>query len=997
MVQTRTAKDKQNRESAAEKPSAPDLAAFLDNEVLPRLKAEDLYTHESHQWHKTPGKWRGGCPWHESKSGTSFYVQTDSLLWRCPGCQIGGGPVQYLHRLAGGTGASPRGQEFVAIVRKLAAMAGVPFPERELTEDERELARKREARRAILTTVLAHCEVALWSEAGNAARAYLHERGFTDDQIRDLGLGLYDDRGAVLKAIKAGGHDPTLAREVGVLAEKWPGYITFPWNDEHGRPLSIYGTWSSWTPPEGTPKKYALHNPKDKAGVVWENCKRVPLYADRARKAGHKDWVLVEGLTDAALAQAHGDARVVACVAAELSYGQAAALARLKVQSLTIALDPDSAGDAGILSCIRTLARVGITAYVAPKLPDDLDPDELIRQRGMSAWRAHIKAAIHAYRYQARLLIRTHKPADGWSDQLRDDAIAAAVQFASNLPAEQDDELLRHYWPEILLDTGSHREAILARVRARRGQKGNGKHAAEPPPAGWEDPVPFTEFPRPAFPVEHLPPAFQDFVRALAEAAQVPPDLPAMLILGVAGAALAKKFRVCARDGWVEPTNVYTVTALDPGNRKSAVFAEVLEPVQQYEQEELERQAPLLAEAASAHRMLEGALKHAEGQAAKAKDALERKKLEDEAKLLARDLAKSKVPSPPQFFADDITPEKLSGILDEHDGRMLVAAPEGTIFEIIKGRYSEKPNFDVMLKAHAGDPIRVNRVGRAPENIDQPALSMAVAVQLSVISGLAGQASLKGQGFLARMLYSIPVSLVGKRKVGADPVPKPVATAYRERMLALWRLAGGVDQTAKKPVPHVLTFSPDAREDIEDFERWLEPQLGEGGKLQPIADWASKLAGASLRIAGILHVAAQAGTPASWKHYIESDTVRSAIAIARDYLLPHAKAAYGRMGADPVIEGAKHVLGWLYRKQLLVFSRRDAHRGMQTRFQKVDELDPVLDLLCKHGYTRAKTDQERGSSIRPPSPEYEVHPSVLESDLSVTNVTNVTNVASEDP
>src|SRR5262249_200906 len=188
---------------------------------------------------------------------------------------------------------------------------GVPFPEREMTEDERERVHVQEARRAILQTVFLYAQNTLWSSAGVLPRAYLRSRGFTNKDIKDLGLGLILDIAHGRQAVVSAGHDLKVAQAAGVFWEQMEDYITFPWFDERGHPLTLYGTYKEKEPPDGKPKKMALPG---------EGTKGSPLYFDRARRAGHDHVVMVEGLTDAALAQVRGDTRVISPVCNKLSF-----------------------------------------------------------------------------------------------------------------------------------------------------------------------------------------------------------------------------------------------------------------------------------------------------------------------------------------------------------------------------------------------------------------------------------------------------------------------------------------------------------------------------------------------------------------------------------------------------------------------------------------------------------------------------------------------------
>jgi replicative DNA helicase len=231
-------------------------------------------------------------------------------------------------------------------------------------------------------------------------------------------------------------------------------------------------------------------------------------------------------------------------------------------------------------------------------------------------------------------------------------------------------------------------------------------------------------------------------------------------------------------------------------------------------------------------------------------------------------------------------------------------------------------------------------------------------------------ARVRRPGLLARFLYSLPQSLVGRRQVGAPPVPQAMADRYAVELQAL---AASLSRTPGDG-PTVLTLDPQAGDLLLGFERDLEPRLAAGsGDLAHLAGWAAKLAGATCRLAALLHLAAQLRD--GWARPINADTFAGAARLA-DYLIEHARAVFDLMGADPRLDDAGWLLEWITRTGQAQFTRRDAHRaGPRGRFPKATNLDPALSLLEEHGYLRRVDADSAGSKGgRPPSPRFLVNP-----------------------
>jgi replicative DNA helicase len=413
---------------------------------------------------------------------------------------------------------------------------------------------------------------------------------------------------------------------------------------------------------------------------------------------------------------------------------------------------------------------------------------------------------------------------------------------------------------------------------------------------------------------------------------------------------------------------------MDAGARKSSVFTAMTRPVAEFEREQATAALPAIAETATLRRIAEQTAAQAEAAASRA-PASQQEEARAEAIARTAEAARLVVPPIPRWLVDDATPEALAGLLASY-GRIALLSPEGDVFDQMAGRYNQGagPNLGVYLKGHAGDLLKVDRRGRPPEYVERPCLTIGLTVQPEILRGLAGRPGFGGRGLLARFLYSLPASLVGRRQPGAPPVPAAVANCYT---LELQALAASLNTPAGPTTdegPAVLVLDQEAAELLLAFERDLEPRLAAGsGDLAHLAGWAAKLAGATCRLAALLHLASHLRD--GWAHPVGADTFASAIRLA-DYLVEHARAVFDLMGADPRTDDARWLLEWINRTDQRQFSRRDAHAAAaRGRFRKAADLEPALTLLEEHGWLRrVDADPVGPKGGRPASPRFLVNP-----------------------
>jgi len=444
----------------------------VTDEIKERLDIVEVIS--NHVPLKKAGRnYKGLCPFHNEKT-PSFVVFPDAQTWHCFGaCSTGGDIFTFVMKR--------ENLDFGEALQMLAARAGVELKPRETaaSADEQHL--------DLLRQILAEAAVFfnyLLNRAPEAeiARSYLDLRGLVRETWEGWQLGYTLDSWEALKThLEKKGFAPAELEETGLIIgredgsgfyDRFRGRLMIPIRDALGRTIA-FGARQLKEDPERPQPKY-INSPQ---GPLFDksNC----LYGlDMARKAIRDEnlVVIVEGYMDVLGSHQAGVRNVVAGMGTALTESQLRQVKRHS-NNITLALDPDAAGDHAVLrgletarnaldrewqpvfsptGLVRQESRLKAQLRIAA-LPDGLDPDELALS-DVQRWRQVIADARPIVDFYLNLV-------RGEEDLTTARGKANAVERMAPLIGELGSPIEReHYVQQLARLTGSSERLVAERV-----------------------------------------------------------------------------------------------------------------------------------------------------------------------------------------------------------------------------------------------------------------------------------------------------------------------------------------------------------------------------------------------------------------------------------------------------------------------------------------------------------------------------------------------------
>ena len=405
---------------------------FYTDVVLPALSERLDQAFPEFGWRRDS---RGWIATNEEHTHSRLGVRAERVVAHGPAPRgflvHGGEPTLWTAYVSGGS--VPRGEEFVRVVRDLAARAGVD-------SGPIERAVPRDRRADLLQDFFEFCKTELAGEAGVDARAYLERRGFSRDAIEGSGLGVVPATRLVREALRDRGYAEEEIAEAGVVADsRWPGRLCGAWRAEHGRIGTFWARTLEGADAAAT--RYLYLRGATRTNLPPYGLSEVIGGSREARR----ELVLVEGFIDFHQLRARGFDNVAALGGTSTSRRTFERLGKLGIETVTLCLDNDAAGRSATARAVENAARAARSPDVFVVNPERLgeakDPDAFVQDHGTDAWLELLTTRECGIGWRAGLLVAQVAP-DG-SIAERRGALSRAGEWLGSLPArlslEQED------------------------------------------------------------------------------------------------------------------------------------------------------------------------------------------------------------------------------------------------------------------------------------------------------------------------------------------------------------------------------------------------------------------------------------------------------------------------------------------------------------------------------------------------------------------------------
>ncbi|MBY5034982.1 DNA primase [Streptococcus gallolyticus] len=314
----------------------------------------------------------GLCPFHGEKT-PSFNVVEDKQFYHCFGCGKSGDVFKFIEET--------QGISFIDSVQFVADKAGfqLDIAPKQQVQVQQTHPHQRLYDVHTEATKFYHA-LLMTTKMGEEARAYLHQRGLTEDIIQYFQLGLAPSQPNILyQALSKKFSERDLLNsglfntaDNNVIYDAFQGRIIFPLSDEFGRVVAFSGR--KWTEADLANKQVAKY--KNSRGTAIFNKSYELYHLDKAKAVIKKqrEVYLMEGFMDVIAAYRAGVENAVASMGTALTPEHVQHL-RKHCKKVVLTYDGDKAGQAATAKALEELQGFDVEII---SLPDGMDPDEFI-------------------------------------------------------------------------------------------------------------------------------------------------------------------------------------------------------------------------------------------------------------------------------------------------------------------------------------------------------------------------------------------------------------------------------------------------------------------------------------------------------------------------------------------------------------------------------------------------------------------------------------------